>query len=148
MPPWGFLPPAGKSKPLYLPWWISESVIGGGVYLREPWACTYPGLVLPGLMNPCLLILAWSLCNQLSLDALVLDSLSSAQSLILDVLILLLCNGPLMSLFVNLCIPVLMWSCVYLFSCFEEEEDMRLQRGWRGTSLLQTTILTLFLLFC
>ena len=55
---------------------------------------TYPGLVSPGLMNPCLLILAQSLCNQLSLDALVSDSLSSAQSLILDVLILLLCNGP------------------------------------------------------
>ena len=27
-----------------------------------------------------------------------------------------------MSLFVNLCIPVLMRSCVYLFSCFEDEE--------------------------
>ena len=45
----------------------------------------------------CLLILALSLCNELSLGALVLDSLSSAQSLILDVLILLLCNGPLVS---------------------------------------------------
>ena len=92
IPPWGFLPLAGKSKPIYLPWWIGESVIG--VYLRELWARTYPGLVSPGLRNPCLLILAWSLCNQLSLEALVLDSLSSAQSLILDVLILLLCNGP------------------------------------------------------
>ena len=78
------LPPAGKSKLLYLPWWISESVIGGGVYLRELWARAYPGLVWPRLMNPSLLILARSLCNQLSLDALVLDSLSSAQSLILN----------------------------------------------------------------
>ena len=95
MPSQGFLPPVGKSKPLYLPWWITESVIGGRVYLREPWAHTYPGLVSTGLVNPCLLILAWSLCNQLSLDALVLDSLSSAQLLILDVLILVLRNGPL-----------------------------------------------------
>ncbi|KAM9430349.1 LOW QUALITY PROTEIN: LETM1 domain-containing protein 1-like [Salvelinus alpinus] len=45
-------------------------------------------------MNPCLLILAWSLCNQLSLDAHVLASLSSAESFIPDVLILLLCNRP------------------------------------------------------
>ncbi|XP_067296450.1 cytosolic phospholipase A2 gamma-like isoform X2 [Pseudorasbora parva] len=45
-------------------------------------------------MNPCLLILAWSLCNQLSLDAHVLALLSSAESFIPDVLILLLCNRP------------------------------------------------------
>lgn len=70
-------------------------MICGGVYLSEPWARTYPGLVSPGLMNPCLLILAWSLCNQLSLDAHVLALLSSAESFIPDVLILLLCNRPL-----------------------------------------------------
>lgn len=93
-PPWGFLPPTGKGRRSRC---HGESVnlwSMDGVYLRKPRARTYPGLVSPGLLNPCLLILAWSLCNQLSLDALILDSLNSAQSLIPDVLILLLCNGP------------------------------------------------------
>lgn len=92
--PWRFLAATRKHTPLPSPWWIGESVLDGRGLPKKSAARTYPGLVSAGLMNPPRLILASSLSNRLSLDALVLDSMSRAQSFILDVWILVLCNGP------------------------------------------------------
>lgn len=75
---------------LLLPWWISESELDNWVYWRKLRANTSR----IGLMNLCLLILSWSLCNWLRLGTRVLDWLNWAQLLILDVGILLLVNGP------------------------------------------------------
>lgn len=75
---------------LLLPWWISESELDNWIYWRKLRASTS----MIGLMNLCLLIPSWSLCNWLRLRTRVLDWLNWAQLLILDVGILLLVNGP------------------------------------------------------
>lgn len=72
-------------------------------WIFDQWRGLFKGAVIAHLSrvrytwidDQCLLILAWSLCNRLSLYALILDSMSSAQPIVLYVLILLLCNDVL-----------------------------------------------------
>lgn len=73
---------AGEKTPLLLPLWTSGSVHDSGLYWGKHNACTYPGQVPPGLMNPG--FLARSLCDWLELDPRALDWLNWAQPLIVD----------------------------------------------------------------
>lgn len=65
-------------------WWIGESELDNGVDQEA---------VSPDMMDPCLIILAWSLCDRLSPDTSVLAWLNSALLFILNVGTLLSCNG-------------------------------------------------------